>query len=247
MWASSLTLSCSFGYADDESLPIAKAVDMLAALASQSAVPVLVDGDTGSCGAREVRTVVRALERIGAAGVAFEDKLTPKTNSLLPGGDHRLATTRQFCARVRAAKRAQTASSFVIVARTEALIAGEGVDEALARAAAYVDAGADAVLVHSKARTYDEIAAFMKQWRCRAPVLCVPTTFSSTPPETFAASGVAGVIWANHLMRAAVEAMQEAAREIVRAKSAAALEQRISTVQELWRLQRVTVPLEAAS
>ena len=110
LWVSSLTLSCSFGYADDESLPLAAAVDMLAAVVSHSAVPVLVDGDTGSCGAREVRTVVRALERIGAAGVVFEDKLTPKANSLLPGCDHRLATTREFCERVRAAKRAQTAS-----------------------------------------------------------------------------------------------------------------------------------------
>jgi phosphoenolpyruvate phosphomutase len=101
--------------------------------------------------------------------------------------------------------------------------------------------------VLSKALRFDEFAAFLEQWRRPVPVLCVPTTFSSTPPEAFAASGVAGVIWANHLMRAAVEAMQEAAREIVRAKSAAAVEHRISTVPELWRLQRVAVPLEAAS
>ena len=139
------------------------------------------------------------------------------------------------------------AQSFVLVARTEALIAGQGVDKALARADAYVDAGADAVLVHSKAPTFDEIAAFLRQWHRDAPVLCVPTTFSSTPAETIAESGVAGVIWANHLMRAAVEAMQHAAREIVRARSAAVVEHRIATVPELWRLQRPSLPLEAVS
>jgi len=247
LWASSLTLSCSFGYADDESLPIGNAIAMLAAVVAHSAVPVLVDGDTGSCSARDLGTFVRALERIGAAGVAFEDKLTPKTNSLLPGGEHQLATIGDFAERLRAAKRAQKRRTFVVVARTEALIAGKGVDEALARARAYVDAGADAVLVHSKARTFDEIAAFLRQWRRDVPVLCVPTTFSSTPADTYAASGVAGVIWANHLMRAAVEAMQQAAREIVRTRSAAVVEHRISTVPELWRLQGPRLTLEAAS
>ena len=246
LWASSLTLSCSFGYPDDESLPLEHAVDMVEAIVGSSTVPVLVDGDTGGCGARDVTTVVRALCRVGAAGVAFEDKSAPKLNSLVPGGGHRLASIDEFARRIREARTAQTNAGFVVVARTEALIAGLGLAEALARAEAYVDAGADAVLVHSKAPTFDEVARFLRGWSRRVPVLCVPTTYAATPPETFAAAGVSGVIWANQLMRAAVDAMQRTAREIVRARNAAGVEHRIAPVPELWRLQQISLPREVA-
>ena len=246
LWASSLTLSCSFGYPDDESLPLEQAVDMVEAIVGSSTVPVLVDGDTGACGARDVTTVVRALCRAGAAGVAFEDKSAPKVNSLVPGGGHRLASIEEFARRIHHAQAAQTNPGFMVVARTEALIAGLGLAEALARAEAYVDAGADAVLVHSKAPTFDEVARFLRGWTRNAPVLCVPTTYAATPPETFAAAGVSGVIWANQLMRAAVEAMQRTARDIVRARNSAGVEHRIAPVPELWRLQQISLPREVA-
>jgi phosphoenolpyruvate phosphomutase len=246
LWASSLTLSCSFGYPDDESLPFEQAEDMIAAIVTSSAVPVLVDGDTGGCGSRDVTTIVRGLCRIGAAGVAFEDKRAPKINSLTPGGGHRLATIDEFAGRIGAARAAQTNPGFVVVARTEALIAGLGLAEALARAEAYVDAGADAVLIHSKAPTFDEVARFLRGWSRSAPVLCVPTTYAATPPDAFAAAGVAGVIWANQLMRAAVDAMQLTARDIIRARNAAGVEHRIAPVPELWRLQQISLPREVA-
>jgi phosphoenolpyruvate phosphomutase len=246
LWASSLTVSCSFGYPDDESLPMEQAVDMIAAIVGSSSVPVLVDGDTGGCGTRDVTTIVRALCRIGAAGVAFEDKSAPKLNSLVPGGGHRLATIDEFAARIHAARSAQTNAGFVVVARTEALIAGLGLAEAVARAEAYAEAGADAVLIHSKAPTFDEVARFLRAWTGAVPVLCVPTTYAATPPEAFAAAGIGAVIWANHLMRAAVDAMQRTARDIVRARNAAAVEQRIAPVPELWRLQQISLPREVA-
>jgi len=246
LWASSLTLSCSFGYPDDESLPLEQAINMLESIVASSAVPVLVDGDTGGCGARNVTTMVRALSGIGAAGVAFEDKCAPKLNSLVPGGLHRLATVDQFSTRIHEARAARTDPAFVVVARTEALIAGLGVPGALARAEAYADAGADAVLVHSKASTFEEVARFLRGWTRNVPVLCVPTTYASTPPEVFAKAGVSGVIWANQLMRAAVDAMQRTARDIVRARSAAGVEHRIAPVSELWRLQQVSLPREVA-
>jgi phosphoenolpyruvate phosphomutase len=246
LWASSLTLSCSFGYPDDESLPLDQAVDMVEAIVASSAVPVLFDGDTGGCCAREVTTVVRALCRVGAAGVAFEDKSAPKLNSLVPGGGHRLASIEEFARRIDEARAAQTNAGFVVVARTEALIAGLGLAEALRRAEAYADAGADAVLVHSKAPTFDEVARFLRGWSRKVPVLCVPTTYAATPPEAFATAGVSGVIWANQLMRAAVDAMQRTARDIVRARNAAGVEQQIAPVPELWRLQQISLPREVA-
>jgi phosphoenolpyruvate phosphomutase len=246
IWASSLTLSSSFGYPDDESLPLARAMEMLASIVAHSSVPVLVDADTGSCGRRDVTATVKGLTQIGAAGVTFEDKMAPKCNSLVPGGRHELASIDAFTERIRAAKHAQADPGFVVVARTEALIAGASRHEAMRRATAYVDAGADAVLVHSKAPTFDEVAGFLAEWDRDVPVLCVPTTFGGTPPDAFATAGVAGVIWANHLMRAAVEAMQQTAREIVRQRSASTVEARISPVPELWRLQQVSVPVQAA-
>ncbi len=135
---------------------------------------------------------------------------------------------------------------FVVVARTEALIAGQPLDEALARADAYVDAGADAVLVHSKAPTFAEVAAFMRRWHRRAPIVCVPTTYASTPPQEFADAGVAAIIWANHLMRAALSAMQSVAAAIVRHRTAAGQESAMVPVRELWRLQEAdAAPMSA--
>jgi phosphoenolpyruvate phosphomutase len=244
VWVSSLTLSCSYGLPDDESITMDQAVIMLSAIAAAAEVPILFDGDTGYGGPLELARLVRALGHAGVAGVAIEDKVAPKCNSLMAHASHTLATVPEFCQRLRVAKAAQTTGSFVLVARTEALIAGGTIDEALARAEAYVDAGADAVLVHSKAPTFGQVQAFMNRWSRRAPIVCVPTTYAQTPPQAFTNAGIAAVIWANHLMRAAVVAMQQAAAAIVRAQSAAALECSIAPVGELWRLQecRVAAP-----
>ena len=237
VWVSSLTLSCAYGLPDDESITIAQAIEAVSAIVARVEVPVLFDGDTGYGGASQLATLVGTLSGCGLAGIAIEDKVAPKSNSLVASARHTLATIDEFCERLRIAKASQRDAGFVVVARTEALIAGRPLDEALARAEAYVDAGADAVLVHSRAPTFAEVDAFMRRWPRRAPILCVPTTYASTPPQAFADAGIGAVIWANHLMRASIAAMQATAAAIVRKKSAAGQDGAIAPIAEVWRLQ----------
>jgi phosphoenolpyruvate phosphomutase len=123
------------------------------------------------------------------------------------------------------------------VARVEAFIAGWGLDEALRRAEAYHNAGADAILMHSKISTPDEILAFMKAWQDTCPVVIVPTMYPTTPTSVFADAGVSLVIWANHLLRSAITAMQNTAEAIYREQSLMSVENEIATVKDIFNLQ----------
>ena len=169
--------------------------------------------------------------------MCIEDKVFPKTNSFLNSEQQQLAPIEEFCGKLRAGKDAQPDPDFVIVARTEALVTGLDVGAALERAERYAEAGADAVLVHSKAKTFAPIEEFMGRWRGGVPVICVPTTYYSTPTQAFERAGISVVIWANHLLRAAVAAMQQVASHVGRTGSARDIEDLIVPVKELFRLQ----------
>ena len=149
----------------------------------------------------------------------------PKTNSFL-GERQSLADTAEFCGRIRAGKDAQADDKFSIVARTEALISGHSMDEALRRAEAYHAAGADAILVHSKRKDAAEINGFMARWDRRCPIVIVPTMYYATPTDTFRQAGISTIIWANHLVRASISAMRETARSIAASQSLMDVEDR---------------------
>jgi phosphoenolpyruvate phosphomutase len=185
-----------------------------------------------------LRRFVQKLECRGLAGACVEDSLFPKTNSFL-GEARRLASVDEVCGKLRAAKDTQTDRDFVLVARTEAFIAGTGLGDALRRAEAYRQAGADAILVHSKRATCAEIDAFTKEWARRHPLVIIPTKYYTTPTAHFRELGISVVIWANHLLRAAIRAMQEAAGAIRRAQSLLAIEDRVVPLEEVFRLQGV--------
>ncbi|MCC6202912.1 MAG: phosphoenolpyruvate mutase [Gammaproteobacteria bacterium] len=237
IWASGLALSAQFGVRDNNEASWTQVVDVLEFMADVTHIPILLDGDTGYGNFNNLRRLVRKLEQRGIAGVCIEDKLFPKTNSFIDGERQPLADLAEFCGKIAAGKDSQNDSDFCIVARVEALIAGWDIDEALRRAAAYHAAGADAILIHSKRSRPDEILEFMRLWQNRAPVVIVPTKYYSTPTETFRAAGVSMVIWANHLIRAAVSAMQATALQIRREQSLRDIEDRIAPVQEIFRLQ----------
>jgi len=150
-----------------------------------------------------------------------------------------LGDAEEFVGKIKAAKDTQSDPDFCVVARVEALIAGWGLDEELRRAEAYCDAGADAVLIHSKKNTAEEILAFMAAWGNRAPVVIVPTMYHATPTEVFEAAGVSLVIWANHLVRASVAAMQATARRIHEERALHSVEPEVVSVKEIFRLQDV--------
>jgi phosphoenolpyruvate phosphomutase len=237
LWASSLTLSCAAGLRDNSELTMTEVLDLLETITARVEIPILFDGDTGYGQFSHFQQLVRklCLRRVG--GVCIEDKVFPKTNSFLRSESQQLASIEEFAGKIRAGKDAQTDPDFVIAARTEALIVGLDTAAAIERAERYVDAGADAVLIHSKERTFSQVQDFMSKWSGRAPVICVPTTYYSTPIEVFEQAGISLLIWANHMLRAGIGSMQNVAREIVRAGTARDLEDSIAPVKEVFRLQ----------
>ncbi len=235
VWASGLSMSAALGVRDSNEASWTQVLEMLEFMADATAIPILVDGDTGYGNFNNVRRLVRKLCQRGIAGVCIEDKLFPKTNSFI-GENQPLADVDEFCGRIKAGKDSQSDDDFQLVARVEALIAGWGMDEALRRAEAYQRAGADAVLIHSKRETADEITDFCASWGARAPVVIVPTMYHRTPTQAFREAGVSMVIWANHNMRAAVTAMRQVSRAIKESESLTAVEGEITPVREVFEL-----------
>ena len=235
IWASGLSMSAALGVRDNNEASWTQVLEMLEFMADATAIPILVDGDTGYGNFNNVRRLVRKLCQRGIAGVCIEDKLFPKTNSFI-GENQPLADVEEFCGRIKAGKDSQSDDDFQLVARVEALIAGWGMEEALRRAEAYREAGADAVLIHSKKATADEITGFCEAWGGRAPVVIVPTMYHRTPTQTFRDAGVSMVIWANHNMRAAVSAMRQVSTAIRESESLVAVEEEITPVREVFAL-----------
>jgi phosphoenolpyruvate phosphomutase len=237
IWASGLSISAQFGVRDNNEVSWTQVVDMLEFMADASDLPILLDGDTGYGNFNNVRRLVRKLEQRGIAGVCIEDKQFPKTNSFLNSERQPLADVAEFAGKIAAGKDTQNDPNFSIVARVEALIAGWGMDEALRRAEAYRRAGADAILIHSKLSQADEILTFAREWAGRLPLVIVPTRYYSTPTEVFRTAGISAVIWANHLVRAATAAMQSVATEIHTNETLVNVEDRVASVNEIFRLQ----------
>ena len=237
IWASGLGISAQCGVRDNNELSWTQVLEILEFMADATTIPILLDGDTGYGDYNSMRRLVRKVEAGGGAGVCIEDKLFPKTNSFIDSERQPLADPDEFCGKIKAGKDSQRDPDFCIVARVEALIAGWDVDEALRRAEAYHAAGADAILIHSKRRDADEVLAFARRWERRLPLIIVPTTYYSTPTEVFRGAGISVVIWANHLIRASVAAMQRAARLIHDSESLAEVEGEVATVGEIFRLQ----------
>ena len=237
IWASGLALSAQFGVRDNNEASWTQVVDMVEFMADVTRIPILLDGDTGYGNFNNMRRLVRKLEQRGVAGVCIEDKLFPKTNSFIDGERQELADIDEFCGKIAAGKDSQNDDDFCVVARIEAYIAGWDTREALRRASAYLAAGADAILVHSAWSTPDQILEFAREWANRAPLVIVPTKYYSTPTTVFREARVSLVIWANHLIRSAVDAMQETARQIHADQTLVAVEDQIASVREIFRLQ----------
>ena len=245
IWASGLTISASQAVRDCNEASWTQVLEAIEFMADATRIPILVDGDTGHGNFNNVRRFVTKLEQRGAAGVCLEDKQFPKTNSFVNGKDQELAAIEEFSGRIKASKDALRNDQFAIVARTEALVVGRDVSEALARAEAYWRAGADAILIHSARSDASEVLEFKRQWGSTLPVILVPTKYHATPTETFRAHGFSVVIWANHLLRAAVTAMQATAAQLFADQCLTAVEPAVATLQEVFRLQNLDELLRA--
>ena len=245
IWASGLSISAQFGVRDNNEASWTQVLEDLEFMSDATKIPILLDGDTGYGNFNNMQRLIRKLEQRNIAAVCIEDKLFPKTNSFLKGDAQPMADMHEFCGKIKAGKDAQTDPDFCIIARVEAFICGWGLTEALRRAEAYHQAGADGILIHSALSVPDEILAFKREWGNRCPVVIVPTKYYSTPTDVFRQHGFSMVIWANHMLRAAVSVMQKTARALKQSENLLSIEDKVVPVSEIFRLQNAAELLEA--
>ena len=245
IWGSGLALSAQHAVRDNNELSWTQVVETLEFMSDATSIPILLDGDTGYGDFNNMQRLVRKLEQRDIAGVCIEDKLFPKSNSFIQGEQQELEDVDTFCGKIQAGKDAQQQDDFCIVARVEAFIAGWGLEEALRRGEAYRRAGADAILIHSKLSRPDEVLEFSREWDDRCPLVIVPTKYYSTSTEVFREHDISLVIWANHMIRSNITAMQTTARAIHISESLLDVEGHIATVSEIFRLQGADELLEA--
>ncbi|MCR4773544.1 MAG: phosphoenolpyruvate mutase [Prevotella sp.] len=218
MWSSSLTDSTSKGKPDIEAVDLTTRMQDLTNILECTTKPIIYDGDTGGKPEHFVFTV-RTLERNGISAIIIEDKIGLKKNSLF-GTDaiQTQDTIENFCHKIKMGKAAQVTKDFMIIARVESLIAGKPMEDALERAYAYVEAGADGIMIHSRNKSGDDIKEFCLTFRKRhanVPIVVVPTTYNQIKEEELHSWGINIVIYANHMLRAAYPAMVKCAETIL--------------------------------
>ncbi|WP_312467883.1 phosphoenolpyruvate mutase [Stutzerimonas nitrititolerans] len=239
MWASSLTDSTAKGKPDIEAVDVSSRVNTLNEILEVTTKPIIYDGDTGGQCEHFVFTV-RTLERLGVSAIVIEDKTGLKKNSLF-GNDvpQTQDSIENFCEKIRAGKRAQTTDEFMIISRIESLILEKGIDDALDRARAYLDAGADGIMIHSRKKTPDEIFEFCRRYRKLENakyLVVVPTTYNGVKEDEFSQYGVNVVVYANHLLRSAYPAMVNTARSILENKRSLESEENLMPLGEILGL-----------
>jgi phosphoenolpyruvate phosphomutase len=238
VWASSFEISAARCLPDASILTMTEYLTAAASMQKVLGIPVVADCDTGFGSAMNVAHMVHEYEGAGISAVCIEDKLFPKMNSFV-STHHALLDVGEFAKKIDVAKRSCSDPGFFVIARTEALISGGTVHDALARCRAYAEAGADAVLVHSKARSNEQILEFLEQWDKRLPVVIVPTTYPDWHVDEAAKQGVSVVIYANQGLRATVRALRETYLEIRRSGTSVPVEDRVASLEEVFKIQRL--------
>lgn len=241
VWASSLEISAARCLPDASLLTMTDYLTAAAQIQEAIGIPVVADVDTGFGGNLNVAHMVREYERAGITAVCIEDKHFPKMNSFVDQGSQGeiLMDADAFCDKLRIAKSVQKSSEFYLIARTEAYISGLGTDEALRRCQMYADAGADAVLVHSKIKASSQVEEFLVAWDGRVPVVIVPTTYPDWDAAEAHRAGVSVVIYANQALRATVQAVSDTLKVIKDKGSSVPVEREIAPISEVFRLQKL--------
>jgi phosphoenolpyruvate phosphomutase len=235
VWASGFAISASLKCIPDASFVTAsEQLEVERNIAEAVNIPIIADCDTGYGNALNVMRTVNDRERAGIAAICIEDNVYPKRCSFYAGVRRELIPIDEHCGKIKAAKAAQTVPDFMVIARTEALIAGWGKEEALKRAEAYAQAGADAVLIHSKSKTFDELRSVYRLWSGRVPLVVVPTIFDQTTADEMQQAGAKIIIYANQPVRAAIRAMKETLALIREDTRPGAANDRIVTLPEVY-------------
>lgn len=239
MWLSSLTDSTAKGKPDIEAVDLTSRLQTIHDILEVTTKPVIYDGDTGGKTEHFIFSV-KTLERLGISAVIIEDKIGLKKNSLL-GTDVEQTqdSIENFCHKISAGKKSQITDSFMIIARVESLILGKGMDDALKRAKAYIEAGADGIMIHSREKSSAEILEFCRNYRLfdkRRPLVVVPSSYNTIYEKELIEAGVNVVIYANHLLRSAYPAMLNTAKSILTHERSAEVDSTMMSINEALAL-----------
>lgn len=239
IWAGSFAISATHALPDASIMTMTEFLHVTTSMVDACKIPVIADCDTGFGGPSNVSHMIKKYEAAGVAAISIEDKIFPKQNSLLDGGKQELISEKEFVAKIIAAKEAKRNPNFMIIARTEALIAESGMDEAIQRARAYEKAGADALLIHSKKDTPDEVFEFADTWGGNLPVVIVPTSYPSIKLSDLQKHKIKMIIYANQTLRASYASMSRVLKQIRNSDSLNSVKEEISTMEEIFRLQKM--------
>jgi phosphoenolpyruvate phosphomutase len=239
IWAGGFAISATHAVPDASILTMTEFLDVASNMAEACKIPVIADCDTGYGGPSNVSHLVKKYESAGIAAICIEDKVFPKQNSLLENGQNNLISEKDFVAKIIAGREAKQDKNFMIIARIEALISGMGMDEALRRATAYENAGADAILIHSKQKTPDEIFEFTDSWKGSSPIIVIPTTYDSVSIEELISHKIKAVIHANQTLRAAHSSMSRILKQMINSDRLSDVEEKISSMEDIFELQEM--------
>ena len=239
VWAGSFAISATHALPDASILTMTEFLASASSMADACSIPIIADCDTGFGGPSNVSHLVKKYENAGIAAICIEDKIFLKQNSLLKDGKQELLSEKDFVAKIIAAKNAKNNPNFMIIARIEALIAGHGVEEALKRATAYQNAGADAILIHSKKNTPDEVFEFCNMWNGNIPIIAIPTTYPTVTLDELQNNNIKMVIYANQSLRAAHWAMTEHLNQLSNAKSLSEVKTNLTSMEDIFHLQEM--------
>lgn len=239
VWAGSFAISATHALPDASIMTMTEFLGVTTNMVDACKIPVIADCDTGFGGPMNVSHMVKKYENVGVAAISIEDKIFPKQNSLLEDGKQELLSEKEFVAKIIAAKDARRNPNFMIIARTEALIAGLGMNEAIQRARAYETAGADAILIHSKKNTPDEIFEFADTWNGKLPLVIVPTSYPTIKLNDLEEHKIKMIIYANQTLRAAHAAMERVLSQISNSESLSNVKEEISSMEDIFHLQKM--------
>jgi len=239
IWAGSFAISATHALPDASILTMTDFLRVSENMVDACNIPVIADCDTGFGGTANVSHAVKKYEKAGIAGISMEDKIFPKQNSLLENSKQELLPEKDFVAKIIAARESKIDRNFMIIARTEALIAEKGMDEAIHRANAYENAGADAILIHSKKKSSDEIFEFSEKWKGSIPLVVVPTSYPSVKVDELISHKIKMVIYANQSLRAAHSVISKILKEIIEKDSLEEIKYDMSSMEDIFKLQEM--------
>ena len=239
VWAGSFAISAIHAVPDASILTMTEFFDAASSMTQTCEIPVIADCDTGYGGPSNVSHMVKKYESAGIAAICIEDKTFPKQNSFLENSKQELLSEKDFVAKIIAARDSKENPNFTIIARTEALISGMGMKEAIKRALAYEKAGADAILIHSKQNSPSEIFEFSESWGGTLPLIVVPTTYPTVKIDELISHNIKMIIYANQALRVAHASISKTLKQLRNSTSISDISEDLSSMEEIFRLEEM--------